>query len=522
MAVSEDLVEAFAAPSRQVGARVVIDFTGQFENRSVEFSSGQKNDISRMAELKDGSGGMSCKYAVLDGWWTLGSGFALAHDTSGHIGFISAACSGSDGTFAPPVTITATFATAQALSCITVIGDDMRGEYPVDFTLRFYGGQMLIKSHFVTGNSRVRALFEGLDVTGCTRAELEIARWSRVNTPAKIAGVAFSPIAVFDENIIRLRTVESDGAGSGLITGSVASRSLELMAADNGGRMSVLSGGELSRYILPNRRVRLYWGAKTGGVMTYTPAGVFYTDGWEIDETGPVVKLSAMDILALLDDIPFEDRMTYPCPLNKLVQNVFAQANMNITLSIHPFLSGVSLIYPPEWGSVSLRRVLSYIAEATFFRIKTLPDGSVSMSPIDEYAESGVLITPDNAFFMRITEDRRGIVNHVRIYAADGQLYEQSDSDSISENGSFPLTIRGNPVIEDYNWAAWLGERIMACCRSWGKTVDAVFRGDPRAGAGCRINLCGRSGAAHTLAVTSQTVDYDGSIKAAVKGRLMD
>jgi|GEM_PF-4335496 len=522
MADLEELVAAFGAPSRQVGARVVIDFTGQFENRSAVFSSEQKSAVSRMDELKDGSGGMSCKYALLDGWWTLGSGFALAHDTWGHIGFISAVCSGPDGRFALPVTITVSFETAQTLSCITVIGDDMRGEYPVDFTLRFYGGQTLIKSRSVTGNSQIRALLGELDVAGCTRVQLDMTRWSRANTPAKIAGVAFSPIAVFDENIIRLKTVESDGAGGGLITGSVASRSLEMAAADNSGRMSVLSNGALSRYILPNRRVRLYWGAKTGGVMTYTPAGVFYTDGWEIDETGPVVRLSAMDILSLLDDIPFEDHMTYPCPLSELAESVFAQANMNITLSMHPFLSGVSLIYPPEWGSVSLRRVLSYIAEAAFFRVKTLPDGSVFMGPIDDYAESGVSITPDNAFFMRITEDRRGIVNHVRIYAADGQLYEQSDRESISENGSFPLTIRGNPVIEDYNWAAWLGERIIARCRGGGKTADAVFRGDPRVGAGCRVSLCGRSGAAHTLAVISQTVDYDGSIKAAVKGRLMD
>lgn len=522
MAVSQALLEAFGAPSRQVGARAVIDFTGQFESRSAEFSSSQAKAISRMSELGDGSGGMSCKYALLDGRWVLGGGFGLAHHTAGHIGFISEACSRQNGEFSPSLLITVSFDAPQKLSCITIIADDMREEYPVDFELKFFNGKTLMASRAVTGNSCVRALAEGLQVSGCTSIHLAVYRWSHADTPAKLAGIAFSPIAVYDKDLIHVRLVESDGAGSGIVTGSVASRSVEFTAADNSGRLSALSQGELSGYLLPNRRVRIYWGAKVDGVISYTLAGVFYTDGWEAEETGPVVRLSGMDILSLLDDIPFADRITYPCTLRRLAEDIFAQADMNLTVSVDPFFSSVSLIFPPVWGRISLRRALCHLMEATFFRAKTLPDGTVALTPLDCREELSAPITADNAFSIRITGEKRQMVNHVRIYAADGQLYEDSDQNSIRQNGPALLTVRGNPVIEDYNWAAWLGQRLMAYYSRARVTADTLWRGDPRVSPGCLVSLSGKNDLPRALAVTSQTVEYDGGLKAATKGEIID
>lgn len=146
-------------------------------------------NISYPNQLTDGILNPDALYAVLDGSWILDGSYELAPTEEGlQMGWWGAQLSDENGYFtAPYPTATATFL-GKALEMVRIVGDSLRGEYPVDYTIRVYNSSnSLLAEHNIVGNTKVVSeVVIPENPTNATKIILEITKWSHPGRQAKI------------------------------------------------------------------------------------------------------------------------------------------------------------------------------------------------------------------------------------------------------------------------------------------------------------------------------------------------
>ena len=180
--VSADFHNKMKADRRQIHARVTIDYTDPHMDQSVEVSANENANASYPAQTADNVETPGKKWASLDGTCIPGEGWwpAPGDPSRGQMGWWGSQLAGVDGVFSSPYPTLAIEHLPRPARSLKVVGDDMRGEYPVDFDIKLYAeDNTLLRTISITDNAQVK-WEQDLDpeVLDVARQELIIKKWS--------------------------------------------------------------------------------------------------------------------------------------------------------------------------------------------------------------------------------------------------------------------------------------------------------------------------------------------------------
>lgn len=128
-------------------------------------------------------------YALLDGSWTLDGSQVLAPETESYqMGWYSNQLSDNNGNFTGLYPSLSIEFEAKSIESIKVVGDSLRNEYPVDFTVTVYdSSDNILSQQIIIGNEEVNmSVSIPENPTNAKKVTLEISKWSKANTHAKI------------------------------------------------------------------------------------------------------------------------------------------------------------------------------------------------------------------------------------------------------------------------------------------------------------------------------------------------
>lgn len=152
-------------------------------------SANEENAISCVDQTVDGITETLEDFVMLDGLNPLDGTKTLGpSDCTGQVGWVGTSVGDAAGAFSPPYpTLTLDFE-PRSVTTFTLVGYGVKGEYPVDFTVRIYdSSNTLLVTKAVTGNASVtRTVSVPENPITAVKMTLEISKWSVGGTAVKI------------------------------------------------------------------------------------------------------------------------------------------------------------------------------------------------------------------------------------------------------------------------------------------------------------------------------------------------
>ena len=303
-----------------------------------------------------------------------------------------------------------------------------------------------------------------------------------------------------------------EGADSALTPGCVLSAGFTAELDNAGGRRMPLQG-EIN--LLEGATMACSLHVKDGANWRTAPLGVFIVTGVSADEQRPVIRLSGCDSIGTELSAAFADSLQYPATLAALWQHAVGQTRYAWSGAVP---NGSAVIDArPNWGEISLRQALGYIAAAAGCFVQADREGSLRLRACRRTAAEAQI---GPAQYMTLTRgfDRFGPVSGIRVLPAPDAAGEQTPLEvrDAQVEGSGTLLVENNPLF--MQGAAHLEAlaRGMLSQLAGLTLVKAEFRwrGDPVVGAGTRVQLTDTRGEAHDLIVTRQTLRFAGGFSA--------
>ena len=179
-AVSQEFMDAMKADLRHVIAKAQIDYTDPFIDQSITVTPSEDAYVSYPQQTADAVDATTYKWACLDGSFVLDGTCHPAPTpnqlTRYQFGWWGTQFAGGGGLFAAPYPALTVTHVPRPVRTLKVVGDSIRGEYPVDFTIQLYDqNDALLYTETVTGNTGIKwskALNPALllSLVGATRA----------------------------------------------------------------------------------------------------------------------------------------------------------------------------------------------------------------------------------------------------------------------------------------------------------------------------------------------------------------
>ena len=272
--VSKEFHTAMTADTRRTFGRVHIDYSHPNVGSSVVFGDWPNLIFFFLTpQVADGVTVPTRRWASCDmSTRADGNSFPMPWSSTGpdQVGWWGLQMADQEGAFVPPFpTITTHTNPPCPYDSLRVVGDSVRGEFPVDFVIRLLdAGRGALHTHTVTGNTLVdwqTAIPLVLDVRF---AELEIRRWSHPIRQAKIVEF-FSPIQETYEgdSLISFNLIEEREVSQGSLPVGIISANEINIKLDNSDRRFDAGnrGSRLYGLLRQNRRIRAWLGMKGDG-----------------------------------------------------------------------------------------------------------------------------------------------------------------------------------------------------------------------------------------------------------------
>ncbi|MBR6809777.1 MAG: hypothetical protein IKM64_05785 [Clostridia bacterium] len=222
------------------------------------------------------------------------------------------------------------------------------------------------------------------------------------------------------------------------------------------------------------------------------PLTAFYVTAASQPDGSEFITLSGQDALGLYFDRPFQDDLSYPVSLKTLAESILQKAGFQENLSFPCMAHQVPVM--PEWGDVSLRGALAFVAQACGCFAMADPQGHIGLYPAFDAAQMPYEIFPENTFSCSGGDITFGPVNGVRI-ALHGA--EKGDSpleilmDDAPDGHTDSLSIARNPLLmKDQPFARMLATDMLSGLAGMQLTrLRLSWRGDPSVRLGQRIRV---------------------------------
>lgn len=423
-AYTDDFITAATASIRCPKAMVEVTWAESSTDLDRTITSNDINRIDRTGQLfnKETTSGRQWAY-IHSGLKADGTFYACPElDTESQMGwFGSAQESDGSGDFSTPPYLEVEHV-ARPYATITVIGDSVYNEYPVDFDIIFThpGGTTTIN---VTGNTERVYTSTFSIITGVTKVKLVISKWSAVNTVVKIIQFTGDFVELYkNDEIVSLSLLEESNSDTGIVPiGNVSANELDLSLLNTDRRFS--HGNTDSDYVnvlRSNRKIRVWLGFilpvgstdQTGDVtgyivetvsgekIGYMPYGVFWSKDWISSYASQETTTTAYDIVYQLSQKDFLKSSNYTATVNSIVNTLLTEALNDVPdfdWEVHGNIASI------EWTSVSFENksymeILKDIAEATLSYIYVDKSGvlivgsrlAVDSGALETYQEIGL------------------------------------------------------------------------------------------------------------------------------------
>lgn len=199
-----------------------------------------------------------------------------------------------------------------------------------------------------------------------------------------------------------------------------------------------------SSFSIQDREFELYLGVDLeNGTTEYIKYGTFIVQKPEDDQVNDNTSFEALDYMIKLN-LPWVDRMTYPCTLKELFDDLVAQSGLSTKVT--SFLNQDFIVENNQFEEGTTRRdVLKAIAQIAFNWARIDEDNDIVMDfeKKDEVAET---LTADNYYNLK-KQDMYGPINVIilRNSQAEGENVTIRDEESIAQYGETELVISDNP-----------------------------------------------------------------------------
>lgn len=456
---------------------VEVTWADSAVDENVVITSNDINRIDRTGQLFNGETITGEKWAYLHSGLVADSTFKAMPelDTEEQMGWYGSALVGDgagDFSTAPYLQIAHD---ARAYAAITVAGDSVYGEYPVDFTITFThpGGPTVIN---VTGNSDPVYTSTFAAILDVTVVKVEITKWSAPNTIVKIAQIGGSLIETYRaDDIVGLSILEETHSDTGIVPiGNVSANELDLSLLNTDRRFSY--GNTDSPYLASlrsRRKIRVWLGFvlpsgsadATGDVegyivetvggdkIGYMPYGIYWSKDWVSSYDSQVTTTTAYDIAYLLSQKDFLKSDNYSDTVENIVNDILTEAKNDVP--------DLAWRVSPDTASVILSNVV-FSPKDYLSTLKDLATATLSYSYVDrdgvlvvgEYLEA---LTPlkswqsaDQSDYYNFESQPKidELINSVRVgytsYVAGTpatEIYEASEVFTIPASGTLDLYI---------------------------------------------------------------------------------
>lgn len=306
----------------------------------------------------------------------------------------------------------------------------------------------------------------------------------------------------------------SEGAtGGDMLLGSALSAhgTLTLLSPDGAWK----KGGEkLGNRTLTGAEACIEIGFEENGAFTYTPAGSFIVSRIEAAEGEDTVTLSGYDRLLHLFSPVFTDSLTYPSPLQSILDAIAQQAGC--TLVGTPLCNADTLITErPDWGdNCTLRQAIAWTAGAMGCFVRLTHEGSVQLVPLKR--TSSAALSAQNALSLTL-EDTLFTFNRLRVMPRKGKQYtEAALNESLPYSADNTLTIDDNPLFRAGSQELPLLTRNLANALSGLSFTpfSMTTPGDPALMAGDFLTITDLSGNPHPALLFSQQLTLSDGLTA--------
>lgn len=197
-------------------------------------------------------------------------------------------------------------------------------------------------------------------------------------------------------------------------------------------------------FSIQDREFELYLGVDLeNGTTEYIKYGTFIVQKPEDDQVNDNTSFEALDYMIKLN-LPWVDRMTYPCTLKELFDDLVAQSGLSTKVT--SFLNQDFIVENNQFEEGTTRRdVLKAIAQMAFNWARVDEDNDIVMDfeKKDEIAET---LTADNYYNLK-KQDMYGPINVIilRNSQVEGENVTIRDEKSIAQYGETELVISDNP-----------------------------------------------------------------------------
>lgn len=373
--VSNDFKTAIDAPVRRIVPRVMIDYTGNFVDKTATVqTSGTYNSVVTPAfQAINGKTRPNKKRAAV-GSFKLDGTFKLFPSQGGEeVGWWSADLCDASGVFVVPQTIEVSFQ-ARSIKKIWFYAEELLQHYPVDFTVEYYDGAWHTAAN-VTGHNSAYYECELPDiVTNVTKVKLTVTKMNKGNIHLKIVEFDASLTETYEgDDVLYLSVLEEmEGETGSLPIGNISSNEMSIKV-NNIDRRFFAENQQSNLYgqLRNNRRVRAELGIQfPNGEYEYVPvAPPMWTGDWVTPSDDIAASTTARDRMELLRQTPFSTSQVYENKsLYELAEIILQDAGLDANeYWIDPDLQNT--IIPYAWFEpTNHREALRRIVEAAVGR----------------------------------------------------------------------------------------------------------------------------------------------------------
>ena len=386
--VTQEYQRIMQADMRQVLARVVIDYTDPLLDQSLQVQVTNNARISWPAHVADGIKKVPYQRTQLDDSWTLDQMRRPMPDTAelaelyqvGWYGQYPADASGNLTGATPALTVTHY---PRPVHSLRVVGEPVRGEYPVDFTIKLYSADnTLLHTETVSSNDKVEWSIKLEEpVLDVVRQELYMQTWSHPNQVPKIVEFFSSIQQIYEaDDLLDLHVLEEREANLGnLAVGNVSSNEIKVALSNEDRRFDPDNeSSPLYRLVKPRRRIRAWLGTEIDGVKEWVPLGTYWATDWDTDDDALQAMVTGRDRLELLQKTEYKACLPQQnVSLYTLAESVLVDAGLQA--SEYVIDTALQAIVLP-WGylpPMSHREALRVIAEAALAVVYADRDGRI-------------------------------------------------------------------------------------------------------------------------------------------------
>ena len=245
---------------------------------------------------------------------------------------------------------------------------------------------------------------------------------------------------------------------------------------------------------------------------TAFPLAAFYVTAVSRPDGSDFITLTGSDALGLYFDAPFQDQLSYPVSLQTLAEYILQKAGFSESLSFPCMAHQVPV--KPDWGEISLRGALSFVAQACGCFVTVQADGRIGLCPAFDAAETPYEIFPENTFSCSGGDAAFGPLKGVSIalYGAekDETPLTVSVDDTPLDNGN-RLHIARNPLfMKETAFSRMLAVDMLAVLGGLRLSrLQLSWQGDPAVRLGQRIRVHRTDGSFDDTCITSLSFAAD-------------